>query len=84
MGTMPVVSNHRERKPAPTKLPKPNEVEKDRQERFENLGFTSKEAGTLAMARDLSQPGGYAADVHRVKKMLEGGASHKQVVVILT
>lgn len=58
------------------------DLEQWRKERFEEMNFTSTEATRLATVRDETQPGGYAADVHRVAKMLEQGCGHKRVLYI--
>jgi hypothetical protein len=58
------------------------ELEEWRKERFEEMEFTSTESEKLATVRDEHQPGGYAADVHRVQKMLGQGCGHRRILNI--
>lgn len=65
---------------SPTIEPEVTETYAYRVERFEELGFTLKEARALAAARDgvqLLWPG-------RVKKMLDNGCKHVVAVRIFT
>ena len=63
-------------------------IEQYRIDELERMGFTSWEAKKLALIKrptnDYSNIGGYEVDLEKVRKMLEGGASHKQVMRILS
>ncbi len=64
--------------------PKMTSVEEHRQLLFQEMGFSESEAQILATYRDPARPYDRPLDVHKVRKMVEGKASHKMVIRILT
>lgn len=62
--------------------PQLTELERFRFEQFEDMRFTQAESVKLATTRSSTNPGGYSADVHLVRRMLEQGATPKQILRI--
>lgn len=58
------------------------DLERHRFEQFEDMRFTQAESAKLATTRSPTEPGGYSADVHLVRRMLEQGATPKQILRI--
>lgn len=64
-----------------TEPPNRASVRDYRIERYEEMGFTCKEAGQLA---DAKQADGFDLDYRRVQRAINGGCGHKRAVYLFT